>query len=96
MIRHLIASKLKDNSAENKAKVKEMLLSMDGRIKEIKSIEVGTDFVCSQRSYDVVLIISVESKEALQAYIDDPYHVGTIMPFMASVRESSVAVDWEI
>lgn len=96
MIKHIVLFKLKDKSPENLAKTKEVLLSMDGNVPLLRSIEVGLDFLHSGRSFDVALITTLDSREALDAYQVDPYHVSVVKKHMHAVREDSVAIDFEI
>lgn len=95
MIKHIVCFKLKDNSAENCEKAKEVLMSMKGNVPMIKDIEVGIDFLHSERSYDIILQVTLEEGE-LQNYQNDPYHCGVVKKHMHAVRESSVAVDYRI
>lgn len=92
MIKHTIMIKLKDNSPESKKTVKEKLLSMDGVVKMISDLEVHTDFLCSGRSYDVLLSNVVSDEKALEDYQNDPYHC-EIKTYIRSVAESIIAVD---
>ena len=94
MIKHIVCFKLKDPSHAEKAK--EILLSMKGRVPQIIDIEAGTDLLHSERSYDVILQVTLDSMEALEEYQKDPYHCSAVKPFMHAERESSVAVDYEI
>ncbi len=96
MIKHIVLFKLKDKSPENLEKTKEILLSMDGNVPLLRSIEVGLDFLHSGRSFDVALITTLDSREALDAYQVDPYHVSVVKKHMHAVREDSVAIDFEI
>lgn len=96
MVKHIVLFKLKDNSQENCLKAKEVLLSMEGKVPEILSIEVGVDFLHSDRSYDVALTVTVEDKDALERYQQDPYHCSVVKPHMHAVRSSSVALDYII
>ncbi|MBR0121926.1 MAG: Dabb family protein [Clostridia bacterium] len=96
MIKHTVCFKLKDNSPENCEKAKQVLLSMRGNVPQLRSIEVGVDFLHSERSYDVILQVVVDDKAALDAYQKDPYHCSVVKPHMHAVRETSVAVDFII
>ena len=86
MIKHIVCFKLKDNSPEKKEEAKARLLS----------IEVGADFLGSPRSYDIILQVTLDSKEALDAYQKDEYHCSYVKTYMHDVMEKSVAVDYEI
>ncbi len=94
MIKHVVCFRLKDKAKKQEAK--EILLSMRGRVPEIREIEAGTDFLGSARSYDVYLGVVLEDEGALAAYQNDPYHVGVVKKFMHAETESSVAVDFAL
>lgn len=94
MIKHIVCFKLKDSKNKNKAR--EILLSMRGNVPTIKAIEVGCDFLGSQRSYDVILQVTLDSKDVLNKYQNDPYHVNVVKKYMHEAASSSIAVDYEI
>ncbi|MDE5973217.1 MAG: Dabb family protein [Eubacterium sp.] len=94
MIKHIVCFKLKDNSAENCTETAEILKSMKGNVPTLLDIEVGVDFLHSQRSYDIILQVTLESADKLDEYQNDPYHCNVVKKHMHSVMESSVAVDY--
>lgn len=96
MIKHIVCFKLKDNSEEKCIEAKNILLSMTGKVPQIREIEVGVDLLHSERSYDIILQVTVDDMAALDAYQNDEYHCSVVKPYMHSVREGSVAVDYEI
>lgn len=96
MIKHIVCFKLKNNSTEECEKAKEILLSMQGKVPELRGITVGVDFLHSERSYDLILEVLLDNAAALESYQNDPYHCSVVKKHMHSVRESSVAVDYEI
>ncbi len=96
MIKHIVCFKLKDGSEENCLKAKEVLLSMQGNVPQIREIEVGVDFLHSERSYDIILQVVLDDEKSLEDYQNDPYHCTVVKTHMHAVRESSVAVDYEI
>lgn len=96
MIKHIVCFKLKDNSEAECLKAKDVLLSMKGKVPMLRGIEVGTDFLHSERSYDVILQVLLDNAEALEAYQNDPYHCSVVKAYIHSVRESSVAIDYVI
>lgn len=95
MIKHVVCFKLADPSEKNKTEAKEMLLSMIGKVSLFTSIEVGTDFLGSTRSYDVILQVVFNSVDDLNAYQVDNYHANVVKPYMHSKITSSVSVDYE-
>lgn len=96
MIKHVVCFKLKDNSIENCEKAKEILLSMKGNVPLIRDISVGIDFLHSERSYDIILEVILDDADALEAYQNDPYHCSVVKTHMHAVRESCVAIDYEL
>ncbi len=96
MIKHIVCFKLADNSDEAKSKAKEVLLSMKGNVDTIREIEVGTDFLGSARSYDVILQVMLDNREALDVYQNDKYHCEVVKTYMHSHASSSIAIDYDI
>lgn len=96
MIKHIVCFKLKDNSEENVAKTAEILRSMEGKVDLIRDIEVGVDFLHSDRSYDIILQVVLDDEDTLEKYQNDEYHCSVVKKHMHAVRESSVAVDYNI
>ena len=94
MIKHIVCFKLKESSLQNCEKAKEVLLSMQGQVEQILQMEVGVDFLHSERSYDLILQVWLADQAALCAYQEHPYHVSVVKKHMHAVRESSVAVDY--
>ena len=96
MIKHTVCFKLADNSDEKKNEAKRILMSMDGNVPTLRGIEVGTDFLGSARSYDVILTVTLDNAAALDEYQHDEYHCSVVKKYMHAHVSSSVAVDYEI
>lgn len=94
MIKHIVCFKLKDNSESECKKAAEILKSMDGKVDLLRGIEVGIDFLHSQRSYDIILQVLLDSKETLDAYQKDEYHCNVVKKHMHCAAESSVSIDY--
>jgi hypothetical protein len=94
MITHIVCFKLKEPTPENIATTRDLLLSMEGKIDELRHLEAGADVIRSERSYDIALVTRFDSLDALQAYQTHPYHAGTVIPHMKSVCSAIVAVDY--
>ena len=94
MIKHIVCYKLKDSSKPAAEKARQILLSMEGRVPMIRSINVGVDIIHSERSYDLVLKVVLDDLDALEACQGTPYHKNTVKPFMHNAREGSVSVDY--
>lgn len=96
MVTHVVMFKLSDPTAENLSATRDKLLSMNGKIVQLRHLEAGIDVIRSERSYDIVLITKFDSLQDLQEYQVHPYHAGEVVPHMKSVCSSIVAVDYEI
>ena len=64
MVKHILFVKMKDNSIEQCEKVKALFLSMKEQIPFLREVQVGIDYLHSQRSYDVVLELVVDDRQA--------------------------------
>ena len=95
MVKHTVCFKLKDNSAEKCLEAKEVLMSMVGKVPTALDIRVGVDFLHSERSYDIILEVTVNNRKSLEEYQNDEYHCTKVKPYMHAVRTSSIAVDYE-
>ncbi len=95
MITHIVFFKLAEQTPEKIAAVRDKLLSMDGKIAELRHLEAGIDVIRSERSYDVALVTRFDSLADLQSYQVHPYHAGEVVPFMKANCSSIVAVDYE-
>lgn len=95
MITHIVFFKLTEPTADALAQVKDKLLSMQGKIPQLRHLEAGIDVIRSDRSHDVALVTRFDSLDDLQAYQVHPYHAGEVVPLMKSLCSSVVAVDFE-
>ena len=74
MVRHIVMWNLKGDKEKNGKTVVDKFMSMQGKIKEIQSIEVKLGFKSPYSSHDIVLITSHASKEDYLHYQEHPYH----------------------
>jgi hypothetical protein len=95
MITHIVFFKLFEPTAEAVATVQEKLLSMQGKIPQLRHLEAGVDFIHSERSFDVALFTKFDTRDDLQAYQVHPYHAGEVVPLMKSVCSAIASVDYE-
>ena len=75
---------------------KNTLLSMKGKVPTVLDINVGIDLLHSERSYDIILEVILESMEHLEIYQKDLYHCTVVKPLMHEIRCASVAIDFEV
>lgn len=95
MVKHVLFCKLAEYSEENALKLRDVFLSMRGNVPCAVEVNAAVDFLHSQRSFDVMLEVTLHSREALDEYQRDPYHCDTVKTYVHSVVEKSVTVDYE-
>jgi hypothetical protein len=95
MITHIVLFKLKERTPEGVEKARDLLLSMQGKIEQLRYLEVGVDLIHSERSADIALVTKFDSLEELQAYQVHPYHADQVAAYMKSVSSSVVAADYQ-
>lgn len=93
MVKHIVLFKLK--SKDDIQKAADALKSMQGKIAGLVDLEVGTDFLHSERSYDIALTTTHIDRAALDFYQAHEVHQ-PVKKLMHAIRESSAAVDYEV
>ena len=95
MIKHVVMFKLAEKTPENIERATQSLKSLEGNIETLKAIEIGSDFLGSERSYDIVLTAHFDDPEGLKIYAKHKNHL-PVVKIMQSLCTSSVVVDYEI
>ena len=94
MIKHIVLFKLTSNNSENIERAISALRGMEEKIESLQSLEIGVNFIKSERSYDIALIAVFKDKEGLEFYANHPAHI-PIKELMFSICSSSAVVDYE-
>jgi hypothetical protein len=95
MVKHIVMFKLTEKTSQNMQLATDSLRSLENKIETLKSIEIGTDFLESDRSYDIVLTAHFENQEGLKTYSSHENHL-PVVKLMRSLCSSSVVVDYEL
>ncbi|MDR9418577.1 Dabb family protein [Gracilimonas sp.] len=100
MIKHVVMWKLKEvaegkTKAENAETMKKLLEDLPSKIDELKSAEVGINMLegDDEAICDVVLTVSCDSKEDLEAYGGHPDH-RKVVSFIKKVVSERRVVDY--
>lgn len=96
MIKHIVCFKIKEEYKDQILHAKNTLESMKGNVAEVVDLQVGIDFLHSERSYDLILEVLLKSKEDLESYQKNEYHCQVVKTLMHKIRSASIAVDYEI
>ncbi|MDO4573096.1 MAG: Dabb family protein [Clostridia bacterium] len=94
MIRHIVFTKFQ-NPAEHVPHARALLEALPAQIPEIVSLETGCDFLRSERSWDMALVVSFRSREALETYAAHPAHL-KVKEYIHAHRCGSATVDYEL
>lgn len=93
MVKHIVLTKFKE--PEKAVPVaRAMLAALKNEIPEILSLETGRDFLGSARSWDMALVVTFDSREALAVYADHPAHQA-VKAYIHAARTDSATVDYE-
>ncbi len=80
MINHVVLFKLKKYNSDSEKQnvigsIEDALLSLKGKIEELKYIEVGVNYELATKSYDICLVSHFETVDELDAYRIHPEHL---------------------
>lgn len=95
MVKHIVMFKFRDSTPELCAEAQKIILSMVGKVPQLRGLRADIDLLHSDRSCDVCLQADVDDMEALQAYAQDPYHCDVVKTFLGAHSISSVTADYE-
>jgi hypothetical protein len=96
MIANNLLIKLKDRSEAGIDKVKDLLLSMDGKIPVLLDIRVETDIRGpGKSSCDIMLITRFDSLKDLSTYLEHPVHL-EVSNYIKDAMDNGVSLCYEI
>ena len=91
MVKHVVCQKFADKKdAETAA---QMLRDLVGVVPSLRNMEVGINFMESERSFDLVLIATFDDEQGLHEYDEHPAH-GEVRKFIRPRRTGTVSVDF--
>lgn len=94
MVVHIVMFAFKtENKAANLQKTKAMLEALLEKIEPLRSMEVGINFVPSERAYDLSLYSTFDDEAGLDIYRLHPAHL-EVVAFIKEVTEASKVVDY--
>ena len=86
--------KLAEKNQANINKAVTALNNLKGNIETLKFLEVGVDYVGSERSYDIVLTTYFDNNDGLEIYRQHKNHI-PVVKIMKELCSSSISVDYE-
>ncbi|MDT8446411.1 MAG: Dabb family protein [bacterium] len=95
MIKHIVMFRFRPEAQKDLEEIKRRLEALVDLVPELIKIEVGLDFVRSERSADLVLTALVEDETGLEAYAIHPAHQEVVQYIKQRASESR-AVDYRL
>ena len=95
MIKHIVFFKLSQDGKNYQDEIVNRLNNLKNDIDFIINIEVGINFANEDRAYDISLIVTLKSKEDLEAYAIHDKHL-PVVQFIKQYAIESKVVDYEI
>lgn len=98
MIKHIVMWRIADgeDKAARAKDIKNNLEALMGKIKELRSIEVGINSMDNEYCSDVVLTAEFDTKEGLEKYQDNPEHKAVGQNYVRPYVKERRVVDFEI
>lgn len=93
MMTHVVLFKFESRDKQIHEEAKARLLSMEGVVPALKSIEVGLNEIDGPRAFDLSLITRFDDLAGLDAYREHPAHL-EVLSYLKTVVAQSVAVDY--
>jgi hypothetical protein len=94
MIVHIVFFKLK-NYPEGLKELQENIMSLKGKINEIRDFYIGEDISRADRSYDLALYSTFDTKKDLGSYAVNEDHLKVIQNYVNVYCEKTRVVDFE-
>lgn len=94
MFTHIVFFKLSNPTKDNLNKAEDILKSMEGKIPELKGLEVGIDVLKTERSFDIALVTRFISREDYETYAVSDFHVNNVLKNLKPMLECSKTVDY--
>jgi hypothetical protein len=91
---HVVMMRLKENTAENANRIMDELKALEGRIPQIRRLDVGHNVVPSDRAYDIGLTVVFDTLEDMEAYQVHPDHQYVLTEVVRPLISGSAAVDY--
>lgn len=96
MLVHIVMFAFKEENKEsNLARVKTMLEALPSKIESLRSMEVGIDISCSERSFDMVLVSRFDDQTGLDLYTPHSAHQ-EVVSVIKEVTTMAKVVDYVV
>ncbi len=94
MLTHIVLFKLKERTAENRMATRDRIAQIEGRIPQLRSLQVGINELETPFSYDLVMVAILDSLDDLHSFQTHPVHQELLRDVMPRYEEFH-SVDFE-
>ena len=100
MIRHIVLWRFAEEAGgkardENLSEAQARLQALPRMIPELRELEIHRGLILGDRSFDLALLSSFDSRQALRAYQDHPAHQ-EVVAFLRTVETERAVIDFEV
>lgn len=94
MIKHVVAFRLKEVSAEQEEALLQAFRALEGQIPEIRSFTIGRNVSDRDQSYTHCLVAEMDDMDAVGRYLVHPAHKAAVDDHLAPIMEHRIVVDY--
>lgn len=94
MIKHVVAFRLKDVSAEQEEALLQAFRALEGQIPELRSFTIGRNVSDRDQTYTHCLVAEMDDMDAVGRYLVHPAHKAAVDDHLAPIMEHRIVVDY--
>ena len=94
MIEHVVFFAVRPG--EDASGMIQALSDLRDAIPGVVSLSVGESFTARGKAFTHGLIVRLESRDALQAYLEHPAHVAAVEKHVKPILDDLLALDWDV
>ncbi len=94
MIKHVVAFRLKDVSAEQEDAMLQAFRALEGQIPELRSFTIGRNVSDRDQTYTHCLVADMDDMDAVGRYLVHPAHKAAVDDHLAPIMEHRIVVDY--
>ncbi|NLJ15827.1 MAG: Dabb family protein [Clostridiales bacterium] len=94
MIKHIVLWTFKEQAQDKIDDAAKMLISLNGKVPQLLSIEVGRSIFSNGTNYQLGIVTTFNSVEDLEAYRIHPEHM-KVVKFLENIVDKRANIDFE-
>jgi hypothetical protein len=94
MIKHVVAFRLKEVSAEQEDAMLAAFRALEGQIPELHAFTIGRNVSDRDQTYTHCLVAEMDDMDAVGRYLVHPAHKAAVDDHLAPIMEHRIVVDY--